>query len=150
MNPILQTKNVMAVLDNAPATKGHVRVMPTEQTIIFEQASDEVAGELFSVANNLSSTLFEILQAKGSNLIIQNGQAAGQDENQLSLNIIPRFDEDNLNFIWQSEPASQEELEESQKIIVEALNAKPKAPEEIKEEQENKNKWVKDALFRLP
>lgn len=153
MQPIIQTKNVLAILDQAPTTKGHVRITPIEETIIFEQATDEVAAELFSVANELSSTLFEILQAKGSNLLIQNGQCAGQDENQLSLQVIPRFEEDGLNMVWQSEPASEEDLLESQKIIQEALLAKPKDPKEIEveqEEQKNKDKWIKDALFRLP
>ena len=54
--------------------------------------------------------VFEILQAKGTNILIQNGVAAGQKTNHFMVHIIARKENDGLDFQWQSKQLNEEEM----------------------------------------
>ena len=93
-----------------PASRGHVLVMPKEHFTILEQIPDFLAGHLFSIANKASTAIFETLRVNGTNIIIENGIAAGQKIAHFSINVIPRSENDGIGFIWQPIQVSDDEM----------------------------------------
>lgn len=140
-SPLYDDGEVAAVISENPATPGHVIVAPKQHHIILEQVPDWVMGKLFTVANKLSIVLFEGLGAQGTNLLIQNGAAAGQSAPHACVNIVPRQENDGINVLWQPRQLSEEEmstvelkLKEETKSIKSFEKEKPKPKEESKPE----------------
>ena len=85
---------------------------------------------MFKVANKIAVVCFETLGIQGTNILINNGIAAGQKTGHASINIIPRIDNDGLNLQWTTITAQDEELTTVQLTLKQALET-PK--EEVKE-----------------
>ena len=107
---IFEDGNAIVTLSPKPAGPGHVLVIPKEHFTILEQIPDFIAGHLFSIANKMSTTLFERMRVNGTNVIAQNGIAAGQKIAHFAINVIPRTENDGLGFNWQPVELSEEEL----------------------------------------
>ena len=99
-----------AILHESPAIAGHTLVIPKEHTPIIEELKDEIINHLFAVSNKISTAIFESLGAFGTNIIINNGHDAGQELPHLVINVIPRKENDGLNFEWTPKQSSQEDL----------------------------------------
>jgi histidine triad (HIT) family protein len=108
---IYQDKLAVAILVPNPAVEGHIMVAPREHYAIVEQVPDEVMSHLFIVANRVSSAVFELLGAQGSNITVNNGIPAGQELPHLVLNILPRKENDALNFKWAPKQISQQDMQ---------------------------------------
>ncbi|HSU72401.1 MAG TPA: HIT family protein [Candidatus Binatia bacterium] len=161
--PLYDDGEVTAVVSETPAAPGHLIVAPKTHHVILEQVPDWVMGKLFTVANKLSIALFEGLGAQGTNLLIQNGAAAGQGAPHVSVNIVPRQENDGLNLLWQPRQLSEEEmstvelkLKQEIKSIGSFDKEKPKPKEEpkpdVKKEyklSEEENYLIK-SLRRIP
>ena len=93
-----------------PAVPGHLLVIPKQHFTIFEQVPDDVAGHLFSVANNALTAIFEKTRASGTNLIVENGTAAGQKTAHFTINVLPRTENDGLEFDWDTADTTEEQL----------------------------------------
>ncbi len=106
-----------AILHESPAALGHTLVIPKEHAPIIEEMGDDLVGHIFNVANKISTAIFESLGAFGTNIIVNNGIDAGQELPHMIINIIPRKENDNLNFEWSPKTASQEDL----KFVLERL-----------------------------
>ncbi|MFC1691211.1 HIT family protein [Nanoarchaeota archaeon] len=109
-NKIYEDKDVVAFIDPNPVSQGHIMVMPKEHFPIMEQVPDELLAKTFQVTNLLSIALFEAVNAKGTNILINNGPAAGQDWAHFMINIIPRNENDGINFDWQPKQIAEEEM----------------------------------------
>lgn len=107
---LFENETVMAILAPAPSTYGHILVMSKNHFPIIEQVPDFVMGEMFVVCNKLSTAVFEVLGATGTNMMVQNGIAAGQTNAHCMIHILPRRDNDGLNFQWQPRQLSEEQL----------------------------------------
>ena len=136
-----------ALLHENPANYGHILIIPKNHYVILEEVPDDIVEHIFSVANLISSTLFESLNIQGTNILVNNGADAGQENPHFIVNIIPRTENDNINFEWSAKPASEDDLKTAelklsqytQKIIFEKEKPKPieisKEPEEIKDDE---------------
>ncbi len=157
---LYEDERAAVLLAPNPATLGHVLVVPKEHHPILEQVPDFVAGHLFNVANKVSSAIFESLNIQGTNVIIENGVAAGQSLPHVSLNVVPRLQNDNMNLSWQPKQLSEEEMstvelkvKDFTKVIGDFEREKPKpieldrAPNMISEEKEN---YLLKQLRRIP
>lgn len=144
-------------------TPGHIIVVPKEHYPIIENCPEEIYAKMFNAANKLSIMAFEVLKAKGTNTLIQNGVSAGQDTAHCAIHIIPRNDKDNLDFEWETHEASKEELsdaelmlkEETKNIVEGKVAEKPKpreidsGGEEIKSNEGEKDYMI-EQLRRMP
>jgi histidine triad (HIT) family protein len=110
---------VLAILDINPVSKGHVLLMPKEHYFVFPQVPDEVLGHLNLIAKQISQNLIEIFNAKDVNVFIANGQAAGQQSTHFMLHLIPRYENDNINFeeILNNKEKSTLSEEEKEKLV---------------------------------
>ncbi len=160
---LFEDEHLAIVLAQKPAVPGHVLLVPKQHAAILEQIPDFVIGKLFDKANKVSIAVFETLGAEGTNIIVNNGIAAGQTANHCIVNVLPRRQNDGLDFAWQPKQLSEEEMstveltlkEEAKGIgAFEKEKAKPKEipakkAEEIKEAKDDINYLLKQ-LERLP
>jgi histidine triad (HIT) family protein len=107
---IYEDDKVAVMLEEKPAGKGHVLVIPKEHYPIIEYVPDFVIGHAFNIANKMSIALFEALNAQGTNIMINNGIAGGQESAHFMLNVIARREGDGLNFQWNTKQLNEEEM----------------------------------------
>lgn len=159
---LLEDEDILVLMPKKAACKGHIIVATKKEYVILEAVPDDLLTKLFQVANKISSVLFEKLQCHGTSLLLQNGVSAGQINKHVSINVLPRYQDDGLKLEWTPHPSSQEDLQgvlnalkdgeqeeqaqhylETQKKSVE----KNKEKKEIKYEEEN---YLVRQLNRLP
>ena len=109
-NPIYEDDKIIAMLDINPASAGHILVMPKEHYPIIEQIPDPLIGKLFTISNKLSTAVFESLNSLGTNIMINNGISAGQKAAHSMIHIIPRRENDGIDFAWQPKQLNEEEM----------------------------------------
>ena len=98
LKKLYEDRNIIAVLSPRPSVNGHIWLMPKNHYTIIEQVPDYIVAHLFNMANKISVSLFEALGAEGTNLIVQNGIAAGQKYSHFMIDMIPRSSNDGLSF----------------------------------------------------
>lgn len=93
---VYEDDHVIAFLDIAQATKGHTLVVPkVEYKDIFDMPS-ELAAHVFKVSVNLSKAIQKAFNAKGLNILSNNGETAGQTVYHFHLHLIPRYAKDDI------------------------------------------------------
>ena len=103
-------EHVVAFFSPSPVVTGHTVVMPKAAFPILEEVPEHVLSEVAITANKISMLLFEKLQVQGTNLLIQNGPAAGQQHRSFSLHIIPRKEGDDVALSWENTSPDPKEL----------------------------------------
>lgn len=122
---VYEDEYVFAFLDLAQSTPGHTLLVPKRhlQDIYAYEASDAQA--VFSVLPTLSAALQKAFpKAKGLNIVINNGEVAGQTVFHSHIHLIPRYTkEDDFQIKWadHSTKYSNEELESIQHSIQDSL-----------------------------
>jgi histidine triad (HIT) family protein len=156
---IFQDEKIVAMLSPRPCCQGHIIVMPKEHFAIIEQVPDYLMGYLSRIVNKISIVVFEVFQAKGTNILIQNGVAAGQKTNHFMIHIIPRKENDNLNFQWQPKQLSEEQMSTTEIKLKEESSGigdfekEEKKPVKVDNEIENIDKeenYLIKQLNRIP
>jgi len=147
---IFEDPAIFVMLDISPANPGHLIIIPKEHYQFIFQVPDQVLWDMMRIAKLIIPSLINIVKAKGFNLLISQGIAAGQRVEHLSLNIIPRFEKDSISFDWERKQLMQEQNEiaaklreifskvkqESEKKV--ELNPEKPAKKENEEKQEEK------------
>ncbi|MBI4980081.1 HIT domain-containing protein [Candidatus Woesearchaeota archaeon] len=93
---VYDDEKCIAVLDIAPASKGHLLIMPKEHYAIMPQIPDKEIGHLFLVSKYLSQVLLKVLKVSGTNVFVANGAVAGQRAQHFMLHLIPRKEGDKI------------------------------------------------------
>lgn len=115
---IYEDEDFKVILDLGPATKGHALIIPKKHAADLFELSEEIAANAMVLAKKMGKQMKENLHADGLNLVQNNGEAAGQTVKHFHLHLIPRYQDDGQNILWNPGEASQEELEEIQNIIM--------------------------------
>ncbi|MEE9525508.1 MAG: HIT family protein [Candidatus Woesearchaeota archaeon] len=164
LEKVYEDKEVVAVVHPKGAALGHVLIFPKKHYQIFEQIPDYEVEHLFSVVNKISIAVFEALGAAGTNIILQNGVAAGQEIPHVVVHIIPRSEGDDIDFQWESKQLTQEEMSSVELKLKEAVSdiggfekEKKKEPVKIKKkeataikEEDDKENYLIKQLERIP
>ena len=125
---IYEDNYFIGILDINPASKGHVIIIPKTHYKFITEINEDFSVPIKRITNKI----YETLQADVS-IIINNGEKADQKLPHVSIHIIPRYEDDNINLGWKSNKAPEEELKElSQKLKIE--KEIPKVEEKIVEE----------------
>ena len=82
------------IMDINPVTKGHCLVIAREPYPNVGSCPDEILTHMILVAKKIEARQREILGNQGSNIIINNDPASGQEVPHLHIHVIPRFDGD--------------------------------------------------------
>ncbi|MBS3113453.1 HIT family protein [Candidatus Woesearchaeota archaeon] len=108
---IYQDKFAVAYLSQDPAVEGHVVIAPRNHIPILEQVPGEILEHLFIIANRISISVFELFNAQGTNIIVNNGIPAGQNMPHFSISVLPRKENDGLNFRWAPKQISEQDMQ---------------------------------------
>ncbi len=153
---IYEDDKIAAFLSRKPAIPGHIVLTTKGHYPIFENVPDDAVSHIFTVANKLSTITFETLGAQGTNIIVNNGLAAGQKEPHFLVNIIPRKEGDNLKLEWNPKKPIETELEEIHAKLLGTAKSLDEAPkEEVLDADEKKDDiddkdYLLDSLIRIP
>lgn len=86
------------ILDINPVLKGHALVISKEPYPNMASCPDDVLGHLMKVAKLVDARQRVALGAQGSNIIINNDPASGQEIQHIHVHVIPRFDGDGRKY----------------------------------------------------
>lgn len=154
-------EDVLAVIKDVVMLPGQITVIPKKHFTIMELVPDEIIEKCFSLANKISAAVFEGFEAQGTNIIVQNGLAAGQKVPHFAVEVIPRREEDDLKLSWQPKQMMEDEIDlvhsllkaEAGKIdLTKKPEEKKEAKEGAKEEKAGRRKedYQVKSLRRLP
>src|SRR3989338_4119526 len=90
---------------------GQITVFPRTHFTIMEQVPNDILKKCMAVADKTSRAVFEVFQAEGTNILIQNGLGAGQKVPHFAIEVVPRREGDGLNLQWQPKEVSQDDLD---------------------------------------
>ena len=90
-----------AILDIAPANKGHVIIIPKNHCANIFEVDEETASKGLIVASKIATAMKDILNCDGINIVQNNGEAAGQTVFHLHIHVIPRYHKDGIDFQWE-------------------------------------------------
>ncbi len=108
---VYEDRVARAVMPEKGLTKGHVVVEPRREVSSIEDLPGEIRSHLFYIASYSATVLFESLDADGTNIVLNEG---GSDGEGLRLDVVARYEDDSIDFLWDSEQASPESLSEMQ------------------------------------
>ena len=156
---VYEDDKVMAILDINPANPGHALLLTKEHYSIMPQVPDDEIAHVFMAAKSLSNSMLRSVDAQGTNIVVANGVAAGQRAQHFMVHIIPRKDNDGVNFVLPQKTLDEREIEAVGNKLIAALGGaaeqgeKPAAsmPEPKKKEsaKESKSGLDLDDISRL-
>ena len=121
---VYEDGDAIAILDVNPANPGHMLIMPKEHYSIMPQMPDDEIGHIFMVAKALSNASLRALEVQGSNIIVANGVAAGQRAQHFMAHLIPRKENDGIEFQIPQKNISEEELQNIRTMLSKSLGTK--------------------------
>jgi len=137
---------VIALFDINPANPGHMLLLTREHYSIMPQVPDDEVAHVFMVAKALSNAMLRSIDAQGTNIIAANGIAAGQRAQHFMVHIIPRKDNDGVNFTLPQKAMEQKEIESVGNRLIAALGGaaakeeeKPVIPFKLQEPEKKKD-----------
>lgn len=118
---VYEDEYLRAIMDAAPANKGHIIILPKSHAANIYELEDEYVSRAFVLAKKLAVALKKLTGCDGVNILQNNGGAAGQTIFHFHVHVIPRFKDDDCTIVWK--PTSYEDGESSEvaKKIAELL-----------------------------
>ena len=141
---IYEDNKVLAILDINPITYGHILVLPKKHYSNLSLMKDEDIGYLFEIVNKLKFQIIKLVNANGSNVFLAEGVVAGQNADHVFVNVIPRFDNDNVEFNFKRKNLSEEELEKLRKLFSDIHI------EKIESKNDEISKIYRNLISRIP
>ena len=116
-NSIYEDEDFNVILDVGPATKGHALILPKEHYANLYELPEEKAAKVMILAKKLATKMTDRLGADGFNLVQNNGTCAGQTVFHFHFHLIPRYENDGQNMLWNQTSPSAEELANIKDIL---------------------------------
>ena len=89
---IYQDDSCIAFMDIMPVNAGHLLVLPIKHATCLANLDSPTGSRLFEVAQRLAAAVKKSgLRAEGINLLLADGEAAGQSVFHVHLHVLPRF-----------------------------------------------------------
>lgn len=96
---VAMEEQVTAFMDIRPINRGHVLVVPLSHAADLSELEEEVGGKLFELATRVAGALRRCgVRCEGVNLLLSDGEVAGQVVLHVHLHVIPRFRGDGFAF----------------------------------------------------
>ena len=114
---IYQDHLLTATLDVNPANKGHIILFPRKHYDLLNLMPEHEVSHLLTMAYYFSKLVLEVLAADGNNIIIANGKVAGQNVNHVFIHVIPRYEDDGLDFHWDVKRIEDREMDDISELL---------------------------------
>lgn len=118
---IYEDEDFRAILDLGPASKGHALILPKNHYKDVCELDADLAAKVLPLAGKIGAAMKEKLGCAGFNLVQNNGSEAGQTVYHFHMHIIPRYESGPAMVTWNPGSAASEELEETAKLLRDAL-----------------------------
>ena len=141
---VYEDDNLIAILPSKPAAIGHIKLMPKEHFTRLEELSDDLVQDLFFLANYASASVFEALQAHGTNIILN------ESDNHLAIDVIPRKENDGLDFMWKPKQLTPEEMDSVYNSIKDKAFVIGKTEEKEEEKPVAVAEEKKEEVIKIP
>lgn len=120
---VYEDEHASIVYGHNPIALGHLKIYPKVKVSTLDDLPAKVISHLFSLATRCASLLFDGLQAQGTNIILNEGKNANQQDDNICIDVIARAEKDELSFVWQPKQGDMEQIKQiaseiSSKIIV--------------------------------
>ncbi len=89
--------DVVAFMDIQPVNSGHLLVVPREHFESLLDIPHGLAMHMFEVAMELAPVVKQVADATGLNIVVNSGEAAGQDVFHYHVHVIPRSPDDGFD-----------------------------------------------------
>lgn len=90
---------VAAFMDIQPVNAGHVLVVPVKSAMSLADLDDATAAHMMVVAKHIAAAICKSgYRCEGINLMLADGQAAGQEVMHVHMHVIPRFAGDGFGY----------------------------------------------------
>ncbi len=106
-----EDERTIAFMDIAPATRGHLLVIPREHSRDLREISTEDLNATAATAQRMARRAFDVLGADGVNLLNSCGAAAWQTVFHFHVHVIPRYLDDPLKLPWIPRSHEMSEIE---------------------------------------
>ena len=118
---VYEDEYLRAIMDAAPANKGHIIILPKSHAANIYEIEDEYVSRAFVLAKKLAVVLKKLTGCDGVNILQNNGEAAGQTVFHFHVHVIPRFKDDDCTIVWKPTSYEDGEASEVAKKIAELL-----------------------------
>ncbi len=89
---VYRDDRVAAFMDIQPVNPGHVLVVPIEPVELLHELDDDTCGRMMQVARAISLAIRRSgIPCEGVNLLMADGEAAGQEVPHVHLHVFPRL-----------------------------------------------------------
>lgn len=132
---VYEDDGFIAFLDINPINPGHTLVIPKEHSETILDVNPETLSKLAKVVKIVAEAVAKALNVDGVNVMQNNKEIAGQGVPHIHFHVIPRFNEDGVQYFFgsQTKKMDEKQLEE----IANKIKSNVKIPEpEIVEEKE--------------
>src|SRR3989338_10523973 len=127
---VYEDEKVLAILDINPANPGHILIMTKEHYSIMPQLPDDETSHVFMVVKSLSNSMLRSIDAQGTNIVVANGITAGQRAQHFMVHLIPRKENDGINFTLPQKTMEQQEIESIGNKLIAALGGSAEKEDE--------------------
>ncbi len=119
-------------IPNDAAVAGHMLVVPKQHFENLEELPEDIMLQLMYVASYTASAAYERLGCQGTNIFCNNGI-----DNHVTIHILPRKENDGLNFQWTPKPQQPADFDDTVKKIkdkTDYIGVKQEQPQEVIQE----------------
>lgn len=116
---VYEDNDVLAFLDISQITFGHTLVIPKKHYQNIFELDEETSQKLFRVVNMITKKMQKNLQINDLNIINNNGKLAGQEVNHYHIHLLPRYENDQVEFSFPKHEIDHEKLQDAIKKILE-------------------------------
>jgi histidine triad (HIT) family protein len=108
---VYEDEDFKAILDISPAAKGHTIILSKKHFANLYEMDDETASKALKVARKVAAAINEEFNCDGLNLLQNNGEAAGQTVFHFHVHLIPRYNKDTVDMMWDHKKYEEGEAE---------------------------------------
>lgn len=115
---IYEDNDFNVILDMSPATKGHALILPKDHYKNLYELPEDTAAKAMVLAKKMAITMTEKLHCDGFNIVQNNNEVAGQTVFHFHMHLIPRYQDDAQEILWNPTSPSAEELDQVKDTLV--------------------------------
>ena len=97
---LFENADCFSFLDISPLAEGHTLLIPKKHFQSLAGMPEDVLGRTFMALPRLVRAVTVATEAEGCNVLVNDGQVAGQVVPHVHIHVIPRFAGDSLGYRW--------------------------------------------------
>ena len=118
-NKVYEDNEFIAALEIRPANPGHVVLFPKKHFQNLKEMADDLSESFLALSSKIAKALLNV--SEGVNILLSSGKTAGQTLDHITINIIPRFKDDNVMFGWNPKQIGESQMKQLAEAISSAL-----------------------------